>query len=547
MVLRSDVNLARPKQPLHLALLEKCAYFEKEMPDLVAFRNSADHSDFLTYGRLKENILRVGNYFHSNGFKKGEVCAFVLPNCWEFAVSMVGAWTAGMTASAASVQFTHYEIHHQLVDSEAVVVITEDTYLEKVLQAVKDVPRIREIISIQSCPSPLPPNVIPFDKLLSTSPNFDPQTISIDMDNDLITLPYSSGTTGAPKGVMITHLNLAYTLDIFLDNERRKWEAMGVGLEIIIGKTSLAVLPQYHAMGMFTMVSLAYSGVQQVMFRKYNLRSLLEHTEKFEVTVLILVPAIITQLASSPLLDQFDLSSVMSISCGSAPLSKNVIDKIKSRLPITIRQSYGMTEMSLGSHFSRLDQPDEATGKLNANMEMKVLSQETGKECGPMEVGELRVKGPVVMKGYKNRPDDTAKTFDEEGFLITGDLVYYDQDGYLYVCERTKELIKVKGAQVAPAELEDLILGIDGVLDCAVTGIPDERNGEVPRAFIVRRGNHPTEEEIHRYVNERVARYKRLDGGITFIDAIPRTPSGKMLRRKLKELYLQETNSKSKL
>ncbi|CAJ0564815.1 unnamed protein product, partial [Mesorhabditis spiculigera] len=385
-----------------------------------------------------------------------------------------------------------------------------------------------EIIVLRTKPDPLPKGVTDFEEMLKCKPDFDYRAIKFDMKEDLITLPYSSGTTGAPKGVMITHFNLASCLEMFLFNEKRKWAELGMPFDIVIGRNSLAILPQYHAMGMFTMVALTFMGIQQIMFRKFHLESMLMHIEKFDTTVLILVPAIINQMAFSPLLDKYDMSCLMTINSGSAPLSKNVIERLKERLPdINIRQSYGMTEMSLGCHFSVLNQPDNATGKLTANMSMKVVNQETGKECGPMEMGELRVKGPVIMKGYKNRPEDTKKTLDADGWLITGDLVYYDKEGFLYVCERAKELIKVKGAQVAPAELEDVILGHSGIVDCAVVGVQHEINGEAPRAFVVRKSDGVSEEDIHRFVNERVARYKQLTGGIIFVETIPPDPNWK--------------------
>ncbi|VDN20604.1 unnamed protein product [Cylicostephanus goldi] len=368
--------------------------------------------------------------------------------------------------------------------------------------------------------------------------------VPIDLENDLILLSYSSGTTGAPKGVMLSHRNYAAALISYVMRYNtgvcRKFDDSykALGLEGFVPPEHLmAFLPQYHAMGLFGTLFALHNGTTQITMKKFNLELLLRHLQDYNISSLGAVPSVVLSMAESPILDSFDLSSLMMIATGGAPLSLKVVERLQKRLPhVQLFQGYGMTEMSIASHISSLGCPNGSVGHITFNGIFKVISK-TGKLCGPREQGELWVRGPQVMKGYWRRPELSKDLFDSEGFMRTGDIVYYDDDGYTFICDRAKELIKVHGKQVSPTELEDVLLAHPEITDCCVVGIPDDTYGEVPLAFIVAKSIN--EENIHAYIKERLAPYKRLRGGIQFLDAIPRTPSGKTMKRFLKDDYLK--------
>lgn len=245
-------------------------------------------------------------------------------------------------------------------------------------------------------------------------------------------------------------------------------------------------------------------------------------------------------------MDKYDVSSIREIFSGAAPLGKEIQEEASKRLKCPINQGYGMTELSPLSHCMDLGkQPvPGSVGFLAANMEAKIINPETGKELGYNEEGEIWLRGPNVMKGYLNRPDATAETIDKDGFLHTGDIGYVDKQGLYYITDRLKELIKVKGLQVAPAELEAVLLTHPAVADAAVIGIPEERAGEVPKAFVVLKPGHKQGKEtadlIVAYMDSKLAPHKKIRGGVQFMEAIPKAASGKILRRVLRDLEKQQ-------
>ncbi|MGH2652437.1 MAG: AMP-binding protein, partial [Actinomycetota bacterium] len=361
----------------------------------------------------------------------------------------------------------------------------------------------------------------PFSELLRT--NAEPPDVRIDPADDLAALPYSSGTTGLPKGVMLTHHNLVANLcqTVVLQHVRED--------EALIG-----VLPLFHSYGMTVVMNLSLrQGATVVTMPKFDLEPFLRLLQDHRVTRAYLVPPIILALAKHLAVDGYDLSALEVILSGAAPLDAGLAESCAKRLGCKVIQGYGLTETSPVTHVTN----DEGTGKPGSvgevlpNTECKVVDWATGEEVGPGQDGEILVRGPQVMKGYLNNPTATANTIDEDGWLRTGDIGHADEDGFFFVDDRLKELIKYKGYQVPPAELEAVLVGHPAVADAAVIPSPDEEGGEVPKAFVVLKGK-ATPDKLMAYVAERVAPYKRIRK-LEVIEEIPKSLSGKILRRVL--------------
>jgi len=356
--------------------------------------------------------------------------------------------------------------------------------------------------------------------------------VSIHPKEDVIVLPYSSGTTGLPKGVMLTHYNLVANV--------AQMDGIDVtsGVELRPDDVVLAVLPFFHIYGMVLIMSFAlYRGTTLVTMPRFDMERCLGLMQKHRVSYAYLVPPIVLGLAKHPLVDKFDLSSLRAILSGAAPLGDEIEDAVKQRLGCLVTQGYGMTEASPVTHFLAVrpehDRKPGSVGPVIPNTECKVVDLATGEELGPRQEGELWIRGPQIMKGYLNNPTATAQTVDAEGWLHTGDIGYADEDGYFWIVDRAKELIKYKGLQVAPAELEAVLVSHPAVADAAVIGVPDEEAGELPKAFVVLKGQ-ATAEEIMAYVAGQVAPYKKIRF-VEFIPQIPKSATGKILRRVLKE------------
>jgi acyl-CoA synthetase (AMP-forming)/AMP-acid ligase II len=340
----------------------------------------------------------------------------------------------------------------------------------------------------------------------------------------LIFLPYSSVTTGLPKGVMLTHYNIVANICQFKDIETYG-EA----------DTLIGVLPFFHIYGMTVIMAAAlYKGATIVTMPRFDLEQFLQTLQNYSVTWAYMVPPIVLALAKHPLVDKYDLSKIKSILSGAAPLGKEVTQACADRLNCLVRQGYGLTETSPVTHFTPNDPAKIKLGSIGPVLPMtecKIIDYNTDAELGPNQEGELWMRGPQVMKGYLNHPQATAASINSEGWFRSGDIGYADEDGYFYIVDRLKELIKYKGLQVAPAELEAVLLTHPAVADAAVIPSPDEEAGEVPKGFVVLRGE-ATPDELMAYVAERVAPHKKIRR-LEVIDQIPKSASGKILRRLL--------------
>ena len=480
-----------------------------------------------SFNELDEYSDRLASGLASIGAAKGDRVGILAPNCVEFVVAFYGIVKAGAVVSTLNSGYREREIAHQLNDSGAEILIVHESLLEVLEKARIDVPKLSRTIVIGSDTEG--PDT--FWGLVNDASRTPPD-VETDPENDLAALPYSSGTTGLSKGVMLTHFNLTSNVQQMV---KRK-EASTPTVEDVI----LVHLPLFHIYGMNILMNASLAvGATQVMMGRFDMEEFLTLLSQHHVTILYTVPPVMLGLTQYPAAKDYDLSSIRYGFSGAAPLSAELQQRVSDILGFPVLQGYGLTETSpycnsdyVEPHLMR----PGSIGPAGPDMEEKVVDVETGTvELGSNEIGELLVRGPQVMKGYFNNPEATAETITEDGWLHTGDIVRMDEDGYVFVLDRKKELIKYKGFQVPPAELEGLLLEHPAVADAAVVPKPDEEAGEVPKAFVVvKPGSETTGEDIMSFVAGRVATFKHVRE-VQFVDAIPKNPSGKILRRVLLE------------
>jgi acyl-CoA synthetase (AMP-forming)/AMP-acid ligase II len=433
----------------------------------------------------------------------GEGLAVWAPNSPGWAALALGAMAAGAWVTGVSPLATDREVAVQLGDARPSVL----AMVRALATRARQVPGVREVVVL--------------DEPLEGGGAGEPVPVD---PGAMALLPYSSGTTGLPKGVVLTHANLVTSV-----------RQLDRHLRLTPRDVVLAMAPFSHVMGFVVTCALPLvAGATVVTMARFDLEAMLALVERHRVTVLVVPPPVMGALAAHPAVDRFDLSSVELVVSGGAPLDAARQRAVAARLPwAAVGQGWGMTETCVGA-----TGPDRETGtvpgsvgRVTANTELRVVAG--GHDLGPGEDGELWVRGPQVTPGYLGRPDATAALIDPDGWLHTGDLGRVDADGTVWIVDRLKELIKVGGVQVAPAELEALLVEYPAVADAAVVASPDARLGEVPVAFVVARGEVDVE-AVRSWVNERVAPSKRIRA-LEAVEALPRTPAGKLLRRKLRD------------
>ena len=477
-----------------------------------------------SYGELAGAIRRTAGALAARGFGKGDVLGIYSPNTVEYPIAFHGAAHAGGVVTTVNPHYTPAELASQLRDSGARFLVTTSDFLDNARAAAEDAGGIQEIFTFDETPGATPWAALTEAPELAEGPEIDPGT-------DLVALPYSSGTTGGSKGVMLTHRNLVANM-VQLDG----MESLSRGLTE--DDTVLAILPFFHIYGLLVIMNWALShGARIVVLPRFELETFLGALQEHRVTYLHLVPPILLALAKHPVVDQYDLSSLDAINSGAAPLGEGLASAVEERLGCVVGQGYGLTETSPVTHHGpnqrRGQCPHASVGPCLPNTETQIVDVDSGAALGPGERGEVWIRGPQVMFGYLNRPDATAEMLDEDGWLHTGDIGYGDENGYFYIVDRLKELIKYKGFQVAPAELEALLLTHPRIKDVAVVRSPDPEAGEVPKAFVVADGELSAE-DVMSFVAGKVAPHKKIRR-VEFVDEVPKSPAGKILRRVLVE------------
>jgi acyl-CoA synthetase (AMP-forming)/AMP-acid ligase II len=470
----------------------------------------------LTYGELREKVRRLAAGLAELGIRKGDVVALCSPNSPEFAIVFHAVARLGAILTTVNPVNTPHELAHQLNDAGAKMLIAVASLADKARAAIADAKRSIELITIEEAPGAR--------SLASIMRDADPPVVTIDPANDVVVLPYSSGTTGLPKGVMLTHRNLVANL-VQVDAGERP------GLRALVG-----VLPFFHIYGMVVILNFGlFRGATIVTLPRFELEPFLKVLQDWPITLAHIVPPIAVTLAKHPIVDQYNLRHVEALFSGAAPLGVALTDAIQRRLGISMRQGYGMTETSPVAYYTDwgAEQRAGSVGRLAASTECRIVDVASGSDAAAGEPGEVWLRGPQIMKGYLNNPEATARTLDSDGWLRTGDIGVVDGDGYLTIVDRLKELIKVKGYQVAPAELEALLLKHPRIADAAVIPVRDDECGEVPKAIVVPRGEL-TAQEVVAFVESQVSHYKRIRH-VAFVEAIPKSASGKILRRVLVE------------
>ncbi|WP_407675614.1 AMP-binding protein [Peribacillus glennii] len=504
----------------------------------------------LTFKEVYESSLKLAAYLKSLGIQKGDRVAIMLPNIPPAVISYFGILMAGGTVVQTNPTYTERELEYQMKDSGAKAIVTMDLLFPRVSNVAPATEIQHIIVTAIKDYLPFPKNLIyPFIQKKESgivvnvehSGNYhllkeilkgsvpEELNIPVDIENDLALLQYTGGTTGFPKGVMLTHRNLlanAKMSEAWLYKSKR-------GQESVLG-----VLPFFHVYGMTTvMISSILQGHKMILLPKFDPATTLKTIQKMRPTMFPGAPTIYIGLLNHPDLAKYDLSSIEACVSGSAPLPVEIQERFEQVTGGKLVEGYGLSETSPVTHSNFVwDQP-RVKGSIGVpwpETEAAILSLETGEPVEPKEIGEIAIKGPQVMKGYWNRPDETEQTF-KNGWLLTGDLGYMDEKGFFYVVDRKKDTIIAGGFNIYPREVEEVLYEHEAVQELVVAGVPDPYRGETVKAYIVlKEGAKVTEEELDKFARKHLASYK-VPRIYEFRQELPKTTVGKILRRVLVE------------
>ncbi|EFO95758.1 hypothetical protein CRE_13953 [Caenorhabditis remanei] len=524
--------------PVHERIFEACRTHAAANKDAVCFIDAETTTKKKLYRDVEPTVNSLASALIKLGFKPGDVAAQALPNCPEFLIAMLAVMKCGGAMSNASAIFTDYELQLQFCDSNSTIVFTDEDRLARIRRATDKCPGVRKIICLRTFPvrTDFPENVLDYVELTQTPDQ--PINVTVSMDS-IALLPYSSGTTGRPKGCQLTHRNVGAMLDVAKAHLEQEIAPAMFGKEKATWSKehTLLLLPWYHAYGLNTMFETILLGMTGLVFKKFDTIVMLNRIKFYKVKLAWLVPPMLIFLAKDPMVPIFNTSPYLKvIMSAGATAGKQLCEEVKKRFPNAwLCQAYGMTEMVQFTTLPRFEDGNcfETVGNLGATYEMKIIDKEQKEITKTNTVGQLCFRGPTVMKGYLKREE--ADIIDKDGFLHTGDLGEIDDKGRIHVTGRIKELIKVNGMQVPPVEIEDVLLLHPKVKDCAVIGVPDEHKGEAPKAYVVKRDHTLTEAELTELIRQKLSSYKWIDSYV-FIDLIPKLPSGKIQRKKLKKM-----------
>ena len=485
----------------------------QRVPDRIAITDGGATS--FTFAELDAAIRSLAGGLAGRGFGPGDVLGLMAPNVPEYAVAFHAVGVAGASLTTINPTYGIDEVRFQLQDSGACLLLTVPAFVEVALAAAQGT-GVTEVIVVGDAQGATPMASLmgePIDQA------------AVDFRDDVMVLPYSSGTTGLPKGVMLTHRNLVANVCQMTHVLRYDEDESG-----------LAALPFFHIYGMQVLMNgLLANGVSVVTMPRFDLEAALTLVQSLRITRFFAVPPMVLALAKAPIVEYYDLSSLRQIFSGAAPLGADLAAEASDRVGCEVVQGYGMTELSPVTHATpEGDYRPGTSGIAVSNTECRIVDPDTGEDQDVGGRGELWVRGPMVMKGYLNNPEATAETIDADGWLHTGDVAVLDEAGHYSIVDRIKELIKYKGFQVPPAELEAVLITHPSIVDVAVIGVSDEQAGEVPKAFVVcALGATVTLEEVQALVGEHLVSYKQVRQ-LEVIDAVPKSASGKILRRELR-------------
>lgn len=504
----------------------------------------------MTFKQLYEAVLKLANYLRELGIEKGDRVAIMLPNTPQAVISFYGVLFAGGVVVETNPMYTERELAYQLKDSGAKAIIALEILYPRIKRVEGETDLEHIIITAIKDYLPFPKNLIYpiiqkrqygfsvkvehkgnqhlFTEIMKRSIP-DELDVTFDVNHDMACLQYTGGTTGFPKGVMLTHKNLianAKMCDVWLMRGNN-------GNDVVLG-----ALPFFHVYGLTTVMILSVmNGAKMVLIPKPEPETLLKAIESQQVTLFPGAPTMYIGLLNHPDLEKYDLSSIEYCISGSAPLPKEVQDKFEKATGGIIVEGYGLTESSPVTHANPLDREKRRIGSIGLpwpDTDAAVVSLENDEKLPPGEIGEIIVKGPQVMMGYWNRPEETEMTL-KNGWLYTGDIGYMDEDGYFYIVDRKKDMIIASGFNIYPREIEEVLYEHSAIKEVAVAGVPDPYRGETVKAYIVlKEGAKVTEEELDRFCRERLAAYK-VPRIYEFRDELPKTTVGKILRRQLVE------------
>ncbi len=503
----------------------------------------------LTFKEVYESSLKFANYLRRLGVEKGDRVAIMLPNCPQAVIAYYGVLLAGGIVVQTNPLYTERELQYQMEDSGAKVILSLDILYPRITKVIKRTKIENVIITAIKDYLPFPKNLIYpfiqkkqygfsvkvehkgithlFTEIMRTQ---EPASLEVDFnsEDDIALLQYTGGTTGPPKGVMLTHKNLIANTKM-CDAWMYKCKD---GEEVFLG-----VLPFFHVYGMTTVLILSvmkYS--KMVLLPKFDIEQTLKAIDKHKPTLFPGAPTMYIGLLNHPEIGKYDLSSIKACLSGSAPLPVEVQEKFEAITGGKLVEGYGLTETSPVTHVNFIwgNRVKGSIGVPWPDTDAVILRSSDGIILPPGEIGEIAIKGPQVMKGYWNRPEDTAMTF-IDGWFLTGDLGYMDENGYFYVVDRKKDMIIAGGFNIYPREVEEVLYEHDAVQECVVAGIPDPYRGETVKAFIVlKEGKSVTEEELDKYCRQNLAAFK-VPRYYEFRKELPKTAVGKILRRTLVE------------
>ncbi|KAL9402745.1 hypothetical protein Peur_006594 [Populus x canadensis] len=475
----------------------------------------------VNYSQLHRSIRALASGLYNGlGVRKGDVVFLLSQNSILYPTICLAIFSIGAILSPANPVNTKSEISKQIQDSGAKLVISAPEELHKLLEiGVPTLVTTRESNG----------DSLSVEELIEYSDPLELPQVGI-TQSDTAAILYSSGTTGTSKGVILTHSNFIAVMTLL------KWSVFATSSQ---NDTFLCFIPIFHIYGLaFFGLGLFCAGITTVLMRRFDFQAMLDAVQAYKINNIPAVPPVILGLVKNGSKVKCDLSSLRRVGSGAAPLSKELSDEFRRRFPwVELRQGYGLTESCAAATFFISDEQAKkhpaSCGQLVPTFSAKIVDTETGSALPPGRKGELWLKSPTIMKGYLGNEAATAATIDPDGWLKTGDMGYLDEDGFLHLVDRIKELIKHNGYQVAPAELEAILLGHPQVLDAAVIPVEDEEAGQIPMAYVVRAaGSELTEEQVIQFVANQVAPYKKVRR-VGFISAIPKSAAGKILRKEL--------------